>query len=311
MKYLYAGLLPSINFGDYIIEFATQKILRKHFPDDVELLPFYSKGNEPLDHTLAEKVIIPGCTQLRVGQHKALNSIDKDKIKAYCLAGSLWYKDTRDGFLLRNRIINKPDINPDLTIVDKLSGIIGCRDHFTYSFLKKSGYNCLYTGCPTLFLGDGENDIGDGRYVLFSFGRGNYRKQVYYANQIKRHSALPVVGIVHEVGDFERAKAAGWKFPLVDFLGDTELYLSYFKNATYVVTGRLHGALPSLSYGKPVLYFGTKDTRTTIFDDLGIKIFDYSAIPHFEKRSSLILNNEIIKMFSNNLKTVAECIQKD
>src|SRR5690606_33271382 len=109
---------------------------------------------------------------------------------------------------------------------------------------------------------------------LFSFGRGHLRKQVHEGRKLADNTNI--IGICHEPGnEFERIRAAGWNLPLVTFDGDVQRYLSYFKRASMIVTGRLHGALPGIAYEKPVMYFGTNDTRTTLLDDLGVRIYGY------------------------------------
>ncbi|MBB5350828.1 hypothetical protein HNR46_001062 [Haloferula luteola] len=306
MNYLYANLLPSINYGDYIIELATQKVLKRYLSPEDKLIPFYSKGTEPPDYKEGSKLIIPGCTQLTVGQHKALNLIDAEKVRSYCIAGSLWYKKFSPGILLRHRIIGRKGVDPDMSIVDKLSGIVGCRDSFTYRFLKQKGISCTYTGCPTLFISDFKEENSNG-YVLFSFGRDKFYRQVWYGNQLKK-MGHNVVGIVHERRDYERARAAGWKLPLIEFNDDVQLYLSYFKNAEFVVTGRLHGALPSFSFGKKVFYFGTNDTRTSILGDLGVTIFEHHEIPKMAKLAGKIQNSRALDMFQENTARVMEVI---
>jgi hypothetical protein len=243
---------------------------------------------------------------LTVGQNPSLDHIDELNYPTYCLAGSLWYENNAKKILVKTRIINltKPK-DVDLSIVKNLKGIVGCRDSFTYTTCQNNNINALYTGCPTLFL---ENDMQDQseEHVLFSFGRNNLYKQIYYASQIsKKHK---IIGIVHEKGDYEKILAAGWKFPLIDYRDDIELYLSYFKTAKYVISGRLHGLLPALAFGRECFYFGTNDTRTTILNDLGIQINDFSDIPIFESKSQKILNKNILNYFHTNLTKVADSI---
>ncbi len=307
---LYANFTDSsTNYGNHIIEHATQQFLENYFKENNNKVDFehFDSFSDSIPTDTQSDLLIPGCTMLTPGQNKALDHLDKIKGNSYCLAGSLWYPKKSKDFIVRTRIISiGKDPSPDFSIVNKLSGIIGSRDRFTFEILKKNGLNTLYTGCPTLFL-DTKN-VHEGDYVLFSFGRVNFHKQVYYANKIAKNHK--VIGIVHEKGRKEMVKAAGWKLPIVSYNGDMELYLSYFKNAKYVVTGRLHGVLPALAYGKKSFYFGTNDTRLSILDDLGIIINTYSDIPNFEKRSQLLENKQVLSYFKNNMTLVADSIFK-
>ncbi len=308
---LYANFTDSsTNYGNHVIEYATQSFLKDYFKDNFKVdFDHFDSFSDTIPTSKHSKLLIPGCTMLTPGQNKALDHIDSSNYKAYCLAGSLWYPQKSKDFILRTRIISfGKNPTPNLNIVNSLSGIIGSRDRFTYEMLKKNNINTLYAGCPTLFLKP-DNINNDGDYVLFSFGRANFHKQVYYASKLAENHK--VIGIVHEKGRKEMVKAAGWKFPVITYNGDIELYLSYFKNATYVVSGRLHGALPALAYNKKTFYFGTDDTRLSILDDLGIKIHKYSEIPDFEKKSTRIENPEILNYFKSNMTAVADSIFKD
>jgi hypothetical protein len=305
MALLYANFTDStVNYGNHIIETATRQVLKSYL-DKLKIIEYDSFGNE-IPNGKFDGLLIPGCTMITPGQNKSLDRLGSLDYDSFCFAGSLWYPNSKKSFLIKKRIFTfwENSATPDLSIVKNLKGIIGCRDIFTYNFLIKNGMNALYTGCPTLFLE--KQGIEDHDYVLFSFGRHDFHKQVYYGKRLaKKHF---VIGIVHEIKDAEIAKSAGWDLPLIDYFGDIDLYLSYFKNARFVVSGRLHGILPALAYGKKSFYFGTNDSRTTILHHLGIKIHKYSEIPDFIKKSSTIKNPSIIDFFQDNMKIVAESI---
>lgn len=304
-SYLYANFTDSsTNYGNYIIDFATKQFLKKNLSFEVNFIEYDSFQNE-LPTEKFDALFIPGCTMLTPGENASLNQISKVDYNSFCLAGSLWYPRIDKYFLFKKRLLKyKKGMTPDLSIVQNLSGIIGSRDSFTYNILKSNGMSTLYTGCPTLFLECSK--INDNDYVLFSFGRGDYYRQVSLANRIGKKSAI--IGISHEEGDAKRLLAAGWKYPIIDFNGDVELYLSYFKNASYVISGRLHGILPSIAYGKKCMYFGTKDTRTTILNDLGVPIYNLSDVKNFKDLCRVYTNQDLINFFKTNMISVAHSI---
>lgn len=305
MNLLYANFTDStINYGNHIIEYATRFLLRDYL-GNVSIKEFDS-FSEDIPKGEFDSLFIPGCTMITPGQNKSLDSISDFEFDSYCYAGSLWYPTTELKLLIKRRPVTlyKRNVKVDFSIVKNLKGIIGCRDFYTYKTLKDNGFTALYTGCPTLFLKD--DNVSDRNFVLFSFGRHNFYKQVYYGRKIAKK--YHVIGIVHEINDYERAKAAGWNLPLIDYSGDVDLYLSYFKSASYVVTGRLHGLLPALAFGKESFYFGTNDTRTSIIHHLGLNIYSYSEIPNFRKYASKIKNPAILEYFKNNLDQVAKSI---
>lgn len=304
-SYLYANFTDSsINYGNYVIDYATKQFLKENFPNEINFREYDSFGDIIPDGDF-NGLFIPGCTMLTPGENSSLNKIDKVNYKSFCLAGSLWYSQVDKFFLFKKRLLKyKKGITPDLSIVKNLSGIVGCRDSFTYDVLTSNGINSLYTGCPTLFLDN--SNVVDNNYVLFSFGRGDYYRQVSVGNKIGKNT--PLIGIVHEEGDAKRLLAAGWKYPIVDFNGDIELYLSYFKNASYVISGRLHGILPSIAFGKKCMYFGTNDTRTTILNDIGVPIYSLGDVKKFSTLCRVYNNSDLISFFKKNMKIVADSI---
>jgi len=304
-SYLYANFTESsINYGNYIIDYATKQFLKNNLFYEIDFVEFDSFKNLIPDGDF-EGLFIPGCTMLTPGENISLSNIGSTNYKAFCLAGSLWYSQIDKYLLIKQRLFTyKKGIKPNLSIARNLSGIIGSRDSFTYKTLKSNGLNTLYTGCPTLFLDN--SDTMDNDYVLFSFGRGDYYKQVIAGNRIGKKTAI--IGIAHEEGDAKRLVAAGWKYPIIDFNGDVELYLSYFKNASYIISGRLHGILPSIAFGKKCMYFGTNDTRTTILNDIGVPIYNLNDLRKFKDLCRVYNNPDLINYFKKNMQKTAHSI---
>lgn len=297
-KYLYADFTSSsCNYGNLVIEEATAQFLEKfNLGEKVTFDSF--KSRPPTDEFSC--VIVPGCTMITTGQNPGLEFLSEMRCPIYCLAGSLWQRLDYPGLLLRHRILFKEKRKIDLKIARMMTTPIGARDRFTYERLMENGIEAIYTGCPTLFLS--ARDVGDDGYVLFSFGREHLRRQVRAVNRLARKA--PVIGLIHERGDAERIRAAGANIPLVDFMGDLQLYLSYLKRASCVITGRLHGLLPSIAFGKRVFYFGTKDTRTTILDDLGIHVHELGEIGDASEYASAAHNRAMIDYFKINFETL-------
>lgn len=296
VNYLYANFTDSSsNFGNHIIDFATRHILESRIPPPA--LHFDSFADPP-PPGLYDFVLLPGCTMITAGQNPGLNRIEQLGCPIYGLALSFWVSLPRPGFLVRKRIVLAERATPpDLSIARKLRQPIGARDSYTYRVLRTHGMETYYVGCPTLFLpADGVCDDG---YVLMSLGRGRVRTQTYAAHRLSRRHTI--VGIVHEPADYDRFRAAGWKLPLVTYEGDTELYISYFKRASVVISGRLHGALPALAFGKRVFYFGTRDSRTTILEDLGVRIHGYHELGGAIENASSGFNRYLLEYFRTNM----------
>lgn len=301
LRYLFPAARTT-NFGDYVIHYAVERMLTRFVPGAAARWDIES-GKLP--EVEADCLLIPGITHLTAGERPALERLGELPLPAYCLSGCIWQPEQHPGFLLRTRVLRRGPVEaPDLRVARAMQPPVGARDPFTYESLRRAGIETVYTGCATLLLpADGVADDG---YVLFSLGRGRVREQTVAARLLAREHN--VVGICHEAGDEERYRAAGWELPLVNWRGDVELYLSYFKRASVVVTGRLHGALPALAYGKRIFYFGTRDTRTSLFDDLGVPVHDWSELPSAVRRASPDFNRALPGYFLENWRRLLERI---
>jgi len=295
MELRYAFPTPrTTNFGDYVIHFAIEEVLARHLPAPSAI---FDPEQEEFPQVDLDCLLLPGITHLTAGAAPMLERVGELRYPTYCLSGCIWGSMPDAGLLLRTRVLHfRRAPEPDLRVVRLIKAPIGARDPHTFALLKRAGIEARYTGCATLFLPtDGVQDDG---YVLFSLGRGRVRQQTRAAKALsRRHS---VVGICHELGDVERYRAGGWDLPLVDWQGDVELYLSYFKRASVIVTGRLHGALPGLAYGKKVFYFGTRDTRTTILDDLGVPVHQWSELETAVERACSSFNRSLLDFYRRN-----------
>ncbi|MCK4624955.1 MAG: polysaccharide pyruvyl transferase family protein [Phycisphaerae bacterium] len=305
-RWLYVDPKPnSINFGDHIIDYATQLLLAPHLPAPAGIFDWKSGEYPEGDYDF---MIVPGVTMLTAGNRPGLNDIDKLPWPTYCLAGAIWSPLPNRGFLVRSRIIHyhrSNPVGPDLSIVKMMAAPVGARDPFTCRLLEQTGIDYLYTGCPTVTLP--RDSVVDNGYILFSLGRGHVRRQKWASHRLGRK--YPVVTICHEASEYHKCRAVGWKLPLVNFNGDVELYLSYFKRAHSVITGRLHGALPALAYGKPTFCFGTRDSRSSLLDSLGVPIHDYGELDQAVERASPDFNRYLIDYFLRNWQKIVEQIR--
>lgn len=306
-KVVYADFsLECQNYGNHIIEFATKKMLKDKYEEVMRFDSFNYHKNANINDVLADIdhdfILIPGCTMYTNGQNKTLNTID-NKFEIRGFSGSIWENKFYDKKLnYFGKVFNtKHNAIVDLEIVNKISGVVGCRDNFTYKQLLKNNIKARYVGCPTLFLDEADlcykNHCDD--YCLFSFSRENVREQISVARELSKK--YRIVGICHEIKDFNIIKSLGWNFPLVDYEGDLHKYLSYFLNAAFVVTGRLHGLLPSIAFSKKVIYFGNDDSRTTILDDILVEKVKLQDVTRLMPR---LINKEIIyDLFYENMQT--------
>lgn len=302
MRYVFA--VPTTrNFGDHVIVHAIRRLVTSRFGDPAAVWPMEVDTYPEVDH---DCLLLPGITHFTPGQRPAIAAIAHLGRPAFCLSGSLWTAAPRPGFLVRSRILMaRPPAPPDLSLVRLAAPPFGARDPYTFGVLQRAGIEAVYVGCASVLLEP--EGVGDDGYVLFSLGRRDAHAQVRGARALARRHV--VIGLCHETGDEERFRAAGWRLPLVTYRGDIGLYLSYIARARYVVSGRLHGVLPALAYGKPVFYFGTRDSRTTILDDLGVPIYPVTEVPDAIQRASASHNRYVVSHFRRNWEVLFNRIE--
>jgi hypothetical protein len=274
-KIAWASLtLDTFNYGNYIIEYAVKNLLGN-------IRPFITfeifSGQTPHEVEEADVVFCPGATCLSITENSGLLHVDKPILP---FAACLWKKThikkrtivlknmeslVSSGSLWSSKFRN--DLN--LGIVNKSIQPIGCRDSWTYNFLLQQGYQVEYVGCPVLFLND-QDDIKDDGYVAVSLPRRNPSR--FLKTVIKNFPNTLVKVLVHE----PREHAISSKYPQLQFVQpkeDARYLLDFYKHASHVVTGRLHGCLPAIAYNKPVLYVSDViDSRDSLLTDIGVKI---------------------------------------
>lgn len=165
---------------------------------------------------------------------------------------------------------------------------VGCRDYFTLEFLESLGIKCYYTGCLTLTLSEkySSNEKNDTIYFVdprYKKARGlidqlnrmyllitkfstisTIRSRYIRSNNKKSwRKTLDFYRTFSQIFDDEVLKSAIYVkhfIPTYKFKNDAEIFaygeelLRKYASAKYVVTSRIHCALPSLSLGTPTLY---------------------------------------------------------
>ena len=199
---------------------------------------------------------------------------------------------------------------------------IGCRDRYTVGLLQENGIDAYFSGCLTLTLGNSfkSNSREDKIYfvdalpisgfTLISIIRSlfllvfknkcvrtiynkkcnkksfaNYIRNLFFIEKYSRLFTLKVLMkaeyIEHEIED--------------NFSGDEEKFnyakglLAKYAKAKYVITSRIHCALPCLSLETPVLYVYNKEQDETSYcrmDGL-IQLFNTIEIDRKSIRTSL------------------------
>lgn len=176
---------------------------------------------------------------------------------------------------------------------------IGCRDYLTSELLQSKGIDAYFTGCLTLTLGESfkseiksddvlfvdpyyevdQDTLSTIRYLLYFLrhlktiisvkrkmlpGRSIFnvlRTTCFYSQYIKvfdKTTLLNATYFTHKLKDSE-FRSEDEKFAYAEYL------ISKYAKARFVVTTRLHCALPCLGLGTPVIYIENKNQPETSF----------------------------------------------
>ncbi|HEL2361839.1 TPA: polysaccharide pyruvyl transferase family protein [Streptococcus suis] len=117
-------------------------------------------------------------------------------------------------------------------------GPVGARSYGTKEFFEKIGVETYWSGCLTLTL-QREKDVPKQDFILAV----DVSNEVY--EKMKSESKLPVVRLMVDVAHIYMSTERRMKL--------AKYYLYLYQSARLVVTTRLHGMLPSLALGTPVL----------------------------------------------------------
>lgn len=174
---------------------------------------------------------------------------------------------------------------------------VGCRDYFTLEFLESLGIKSYYTGCLTLTLG--EKYLSNEKNDTIYFVDPRYKKLRGVYGQFQRaHTLITNFKTIRAIrSKFIRSKnKKSWKktadfyksfsqvfedevlinatyikhyLPANKFKNDAEIFaygedlLRKYASAKYIVSSRIHCALPSLAVGTPILYADIPNDKVT------------------------------------------------
>ena len=287
VKYAWSSIVKNTrNHGNWLIESSLRQLLLLPEPE----ITFDSY--QPLDDGLVEKintccsfVLNPGCTTLQSGENAAYQDFDRIKIPKPCFGGCLWQMGIAPKILLAAKALapsawsfkTAKSADPDLSIARKMSEPIGTRDPYTQSVLQKAGIESVLIGCPTLLSPKpvtGWRTSSD-RRLLISLSRYSLPEQIRLIWKIAR--SWDVRLLIHE--EYERQIIRFLPRIKTVAFESSEQFFSQYREADMVITGRLHGVLPALRYGTPVVFYGSvSDTRFSLLNFLGVPIRKLSTV---------------------------------
>ena len=215
--------------------------------------------------------------------------------------------------------------SPEIIAFYKANEPVGCRDYFTMDFLKSLGVDVYYTGCLTLTLGDTFQTTERSDKVYFVDPR--YKKHKGFVNKFKtalygiqRFSTINAIRKKFKKDNklkswyktIEFYKSYSQIFtdevlinaeyvkhfvPGKQFKNEDEIFefgenlLRKYAQANFVVTARIHCALPSLSMGTPTIYVDIPDDS----DVSDCRLNGIKEYFHVVQNSRGILSTDLVK----------------
>ena len=137
----------------------------------------------------------------------------------------------------------------------KKHGPIGCRDRRTMELLAEKGIDSFYSKCLTITFPKRTKEPVNGKVFIVDADTIPIPQSLYEG----------AIHVTHSVEDLfgDEVKAALAK----------KLLELYRDEGSLVITTRLHCALPCISVGLPVIFFGdSSDSRISLLKDLNVQI---------------------------------------
>lgn len=126
-------------------------------------------------------------------------------------------------------------------------GPVGCRDLYTCEVFSEKNIPNYFSGCITLTLSQQPQTNNRGKYICCVDLNKDVEDKV-------RMLVGDTCEVINETHTTDNIKGASWKVRA----RRVEKYLTLYQNAKYVVTRRLHVALPCLAMGVPVMCIQSK-----------------------------------------------------
>ncbi len=295
---IYTMDYKTANIGDLIQTIATVQ----YFP---RIDSLYERDNGVIEKK--NSVLIFNAWITNFMKFNKLNNVDNLKIISVHLGN--YFKRDKSG---KSDPVNGkvPDFLPQLNDLIKLNKRIGCRDVYSYNYLKEnSNIDCYLSYCNTLSLESNKPINKREGYTMCDTNKYPLINK-YLPNNIIKNAKYTI----HEDPRFRNND---FKTNIKEAIKLLDLY----RNSELVITTRLHVALPCLAFDTPVIFIANKDDKR--LKDTYIDLFEYfidyreiskleninyKSIKPKEKSDKL---KKIIKNTDDEIKTFLKSINID
>jgi hypothetical protein len=304
---------PGLNVGNFAISIAIRSLLRET-NKDINILSidaFSNKKLSGLNKQVIHEANLYGSGILVGGGNLYENNeliVDRNAIKSLQVPLGLFSISIGRIFNNNLKLARRTDVMPDETIQDlnKACSFSLSRDLATHNYLKSINSKKSQLGlCPTLFL----NDYFEVKQKLNNLGRNDillvirnpelmnipvkYKLKVAefikktYDNFKKNKKNVKIV--CNDMRDIIFVTSIG----ISDYIytGEVDEYLTRLKNASLVISLRLHATLPCFSFVTKCINLSYDERSMSLMNSIGLKNWDIQILK--EKNLHQILLKKI------------------
>jgi len=163
---------------------------------------------------------------------------------------------------------------------------IGCRDNFTVNLLNSWGIESYLSGCATMTFPNRIKNNMQNKIIATDISKKKIKKE--------DHQYLEVVTHITNSNNLANLTKLNIARELLKF---------YYNNAKFIITDKIHCALPAQAMGIPVIFFGRINYRKSVINMFSTQI---KKVPIFSKIS---LSN--LKFFPIDVDNVKIKIEQD
>lgn len=323
---------PGLNVGNFAISSAIRYLLRET-NKDINILSidaFSNKKLSGLNKQVIHEANLYGSGILVGGGNLYENNeliVDRNAIKSLQVPLGLFSISIGRIFNNNLKLARRTDVMPDETIQDlnKACSFSLSRDLATHNHLKSINIKKSQLGlCPTLFLNDyfevknkfnnlGRNDILlvirnpelMNIPVKYKLKVAEFIKKTY-ENFKKNKQNVKIV--CNDMRDIIFVTSIG----ISDYIytGEVDEYLTRLKNASLVISLRLHATLPCFSFGTKCINLSYDERSMSLMNSIGLKNWDIQILKEKNLHQTLLKKIEQTNKFNSLQASFKQKVEK-
>ena len=323
---------PGLNVGNFAISKAIRSLLRE-INTDINILTIDAHGEKKLsglNKQVVHEANLYGSGILVGGGNLYENNesiVDRNAIKSLQVPLGLFSISIGRIYNNKMQLERRTDVMPDDVIKDlhKISKFSLSRDLATYNHLESLKVKNNKLGlCPTLFLNDyfessnRFNDVGKNDTLLVIRNPelmnipiatkpkvAQFIKDTYF----KLAKTKPNIKVVcNDMRDISFVNSIGISKYI--YTGEVDEYLTRLKNASLVISLRLHATLPCLSFGTRCINLSYDERSMSLMNSMGLEDWDIKVLSSKNLYEDVLKKIDQIKKYDLMIKNFQRKVKK-